>query len=314
MFNQLILNYSHMIRIAHLSDCHIGPLPQINPVQLVNKRISGYLNWRRHRRHVHKNETLDALCADLSKQCADHIAITGDLVNLALPYEFLRAHDWLETVGDPGRVSLVPGNHDAYVRLNKDPGMYRWHPYMKSDENGVRFAGESPDLFPYVRFITKNIVVIGLSSAVPTPVFMATGKLGTDQLIRFQEIVSRLRQGNYFCVVMIHHPPMPDMTKPKRSLLDAEPLTKILRQLNAGLVLHGHNHVNSKILLETMTGQIPVIGVPSASCSKQGKEPLARYNLFDISRSGNCWKCTMTGRGFEAVGGKIAELENISIY
>ncbi len=303
-----------MIRIAHLSDCHIGPLPRINPLQLVNKRISGYLNWRRHRRHVHKNEILDILCADVARQSADHIAVTGDLVNLALPYEFLRAQDWLEKLGMPEKVSLVPGNHDAYIRTPNDPGMYRWHSYMRSDEQGAQLAGENPELFPYVRFITKNIVVMGLSSAVPTPVFMATGKLGTNQLIRFQDIVSKVRGHNFFCIVMIHHPPIPGMTKRKRSLLDAEPLAQILRQLDTAIVLHGHNHVNSKILLETMTGQVPVIGVPSASCGKPGKEPLARYNMFDISQKGDAWKCTMTGRGLEVVDGKIEELEQVCIY
>ena len=45
----------------------------------------------------------------------DHIAVTGDLVNLALDDEVEAARGWLETVGPPDLVSVVPGNHDAYV-------------------------------------------------------------------------------------------------------------------------------------------------------------------------------------------------------
>ena len=41
--------------------------------------------------------------------------MTGDLVNLALDGEIEMARLWLETLGAPQDVSVVPGNHDAYV-------------------------------------------------------------------------------------------------------------------------------------------------------------------------------------------------------
>src|SRR5258708_2385595 len=104
-----------MFVLAHLSDPHLGPLPQPRLSELASKRLLGYLNWRRNRHLVHRAEVLDAITRDLRAARPDHIAVTGDLVNIALPFEFERARGWLGSLGSPADVSVVPGNHDAYV-------------------------------------------------------------------------------------------------------------------------------------------------------------------------------------------------------
>ena len=86
---------------------------------LAGKRALGYLNWTRNRQKFHRRDVLDALVSDMQAQAPDHIAITGDLVNLALEAEFAPARTWLESVGAPDRVTVVPGNHDAYVRATR---------------------------------------------------------------------------------------------------------------------------------------------------------------------------------------------------
>src|SRR5215469_5154405 len=101
--------------LAHLSDPHLGPLPQPGVRELASKRLVGYINWRRSRRRVHRRDVLDAITRDLHGTQPDHVAVTGDLVNIALPAEFAHARRWLETLGPPAHVSVVPGNHDAYV-------------------------------------------------------------------------------------------------------------------------------------------------------------------------------------------------------
>ena len=35
-----------MITLAHISDIHLAPLPPVRWRELLNKRITGYLNWR----------------------------------------------------------------------------------------------------------------------------------------------------------------------------------------------------------------------------------------------------------------------------
>ena len=86
----------------------------------------GYLNWTRNRHKYHRREVLDALVSDLQAQSPDHIAVTGDLVNLALEAEFAPARAWLESVGPPNRVTAIPGNHDAYVRATRHRFAEAW--------------------------------------------------------------------------------------------------------------------------------------------------------------------------------------------
>ena len=74
--------------LAHLSDPHLPPLPAARLRDLAGKRALGYLNWTRNRHKYHRREVLDALVADMQAQRPDHIAVTGDLVNLALEAEF----------------------------------------------------------------------------------------------------------------------------------------------------------------------------------------------------------------------------------
>ena len=95
-----------MFKLAHLSDPHIGPLPRARAKELAGKRVLGWINWNRGRRDVHRMDVLQQLLVDLHAQAPDHIALTGDVVNLALPGEYPAARAFLETVGAPDFVSL----------------------------------------------------------------------------------------------------------------------------------------------------------------------------------------------------------------
>src|SRR5690606_19893730 len=66
-------------KLAHLSDIHLGPLPDVQMHELMSKRITGYVNWQRNRKAHLDNGIIDALCTDLLSQAPDHIAVTGDL-------------------------------------------------------------------------------------------------------------------------------------------------------------------------------------------------------------------------------------------
>src|SRR5690606_17956973 len=102
-----------MFRLAHLSDVHLGPLPDVTYRDLASKRMVGYVNWQRNRRHIMQDSVLASITTDIEAAGADHLAVTGDLVNLALDGEIELAKLWLETLGSPEAVSVVPGNHDA---------------------------------------------------------------------------------------------------------------------------------------------------------------------------------------------------------
>ncbi|GBF27084.1 3',5'-cyclic adenosine monophosphate phosphodiesterase CpdA [bacterium MnTg02] len=301
-----------MFKLAHISDIHLTPLPRPNLSELAGKRLTGYLNWLRHRKAVHQRAVLNDLIADMQAQAPDHIAVVGDLVNLSLPEEFQAAQNWLEALGDPEKISVVPGNHDAYVTSRSEPGIDRWRAYMNSNAEGARYKATASDRFPYVR-IFGPIALIGLSTAIPTPPFQAFGTLGGQQRRALASTLAQLAEQNLFRIVLIHHAPLEGQVSRRRSLRDSVELSEILRKFGAELVVHGHNHQSSLHHLETANGLIPICGVPSASSSGAHKHQPAAYNLYQISKTGTGWRCEVESRGFHqptstTPNGEIGEL------
>ena len=277
--------------LAHLSDPHLPPLPSPRLFELAGKRVLGYLNWTRNRRKFQRRDVLDALVSDMQAQGPDHVAVTGDLVNLALEAEFAPARTWLESVGAPDRVTVVPGNHDAYVRATQHRFAEAWGDYLRGDE-----APGGGGTFPSLRR-RGPLALIGVSSAIPTPPLMATGWLGRAQLDSLERILKRLAAEQVFRVLLIHHPLRSD-SRAKR-LTDSDQLLALLRQYGVELVLHGHDHVHSTFWIDGPKGTIPAIGVPSASALAHGRYPAAAYNLFSILHDGQSWRCGQTVRGID---------------
>ena len=277
--------------LAHLSDPHLPPLPEARLRDLAGKRALGYLNWTRNRHKYHRREVLDALVADMQAQRPDHIAVTGDLVNLALEAEFTPAQAWLESVGTPQRVTVVPGNHDAYVRATRHHFADAFEQYLRGD------TAADGGSFPFLRR-RGPLALIGVSSAVPTPPLMATGRLGRAQLDALDHHLAQMSADEAFRVLLVHHP-LYSSSRMKR-LTDSKALSAVLKRRGVELVLHGHDHVHSTMWLEGAGRQIPAIGVPSASALPHRHYPAAAYNLFSIARDGDKWRCVQTVRAIDA--------------
>ena len=287
--------------LAHLSDPHLGPMPRPRLSELAGKRAIGYLNWRRKRHMIHRRDVLGELISDLHAQRPDHIAVTGDLVNIALPLEFTEARRWLEGVGSPEHVSLVPGNHDAYVHGLHDHFPHVWADYLRGDDA----APGSDAVFPYVRR-RGPIALIGVSTAIPTAPFMATGRLGHQQRADLEQMLPRLAAEQLFRVLLIHHPPKTSPGRWAARLRDSDELLNIIARHGVDLILHGHDHRHATIWLDGPQGRIPAIGVPSASAVAHGHNHPAAYNLFSVTRDNVAWKCDHRVRGFtEGVLGEI---------
>lgn len=289
------------VTIAHITDVHLSPVGGLVPRYWTLKRALGLANWLRNRRQAHQRGVLDRLCADLLAQRPDHVAVTGDLTNLGLPWEHDQALAWLASLGDPAHVSAIPGNHDIYAHIGADTGTRRWAPYMRSDARGAALAPEDWQ-FPYLRFVGP-VALIGLNSAVPTAPFVAAGEVGDLQRARLARLLEQMGAEHKFRLVMIHHPPLPGQTSPIRALRDAHALGEILERCGAELVIHGHNH---KVSL-AWAGATPVVGGASGSLAVAHKhEMLGRYNLFSIS--GPPWRVEMVERGPAEPGGPIVQL------
>jgi 3',5'-cyclic AMP phosphodiesterase CpdA len=283
-------------------------MPRARRRELLSKRMLGYVNWHRGRKYVHRREILDLVTRDIVEQEPDHVAVTGDLVNLGLPEEFMRAADWLHHLGPPDEVTAIPGNHDAYVRLHPDAGTGHWRPYMEANAAGEKLFPTPPSRFPFVRRF-GDVALVALSSAIPTMPFIAAGKVGTLQRDLLGNALDRLKQADLFRVVLIHHPPLRVQAGWHRGLRDAGKFKKVLQRHGAELVLHGHNHEQTVLELPTATGPAIIVGVPSASEAVEGRAPAARYNQYAIARNSDGWRVEMVGRSVAASPQHVWESE-----
>jgi 3',5'-cyclic AMP phosphodiesterase CpdA len=282
--------------LAHLSDPHL-PMPPARPVELLGKRATGYFNWWRNRVHLHVPEALAGIVADIRAARPDHIALTGDLVNISLPTEFDRAADWLAALGGPRDVTVIPGNHDVYVATAWPQSLGRWGAYLAGD-------GQPPatdfDVFPTLRR-RGPLALVGLSSGVPKPPLFATGTLGETQIARAEKLLGELGREGLCRVVLIHHPPLTTESRFKR-LTDAGAFQAMIRRAGCELVLHGHNHRSEVAQIAGPAGPVPVIGVTSASAAPASKYGRARYHLIRITHDATGWRFDVELRALRADG------------
>ncbi|MEI8145297.1 MAG: metallophosphoesterase [Alphaproteobacteria bacterium] len=292
-----------MIRLAHLSDLHIGPLPQPRLRELAGKRATGYLNWTKGRAHHHRMDILSAVLADIASAHVDHVAVTGDLINIGLEAEYAPGRAMLERVGEPDHVSFVPGNHDAYIRATAPHILSAWGPYLTGDhEPKPRNLSEA---FPYVRR-RGSVALIGVNSGVPKPPFLATGTVGRKQRVMLGETLAGLSAEGLARVVMIHHPPFD--IGPQKRLTDYASVAHVLRDSGCDLVLHGHTHKGTVKVLEGPHGAIPVVGVPSASANPADRDEPAGWNLIEFDHKDGKAEITLMRRGFAPGGTAISTL------
>src|SRR5262249_32535536 len=153
------------------------------------------------------------------------------------------------------------------------------------------------------------VALIGVSTAIATPPFMATGKLGDRQIAHIAEMLDDLRAQNVFRVVMIHHPPL--RSARHKCLVDAVAFQHALAAVGAELVIHGHDHVHSLVWIAGNGGQIPVIGVPSASAVATTKQRAGAYNLYFVGGSPGAWTCEVVSRGLRP-SGAVAEVNRFA--
>ncbi|MGF7161734.1 3',5'-cyclic AMP phosphodiesterase CpdA [Rhodoligotrophos appendicifer] len=285
-----------MFTLAQISDPHLAPIKSLRLKDLATKRFYGYQSWVRRRRFIHRRDVVDLMVEDIKRFKVDHIAVTGDLVNISMRTEFKAAAEWLRSVGSAEVVSVIPGNHDAYVPVKWEKSLGLWQDYMTGDMSPGKAMLDS-EVFPYIR-TRRNVAIIGLSTAVPTPPLIASGQLGAKQLHRMAEILPILKEKGFFRVVLIHHPPLPGMNSQRKALADAAPFRDLLEQHGAELVLHGHNHEHSLRRIPARAGFVHVIGIPSASALARNGKPAAAWYKYTIGRANGAWRCSVTIRGY----------------
>ena len=281
-------------QFAQISDPHLSSLAAVQPADLRGKRVLGYISWQRRRRFEHRREVLAALQRDLGRFHFDQLLVTGDLTHVGLPQEFREAREWLERLGEPAAVAVVPGNHDAYVGADWGETFELWRDYMASDAPDTG-RGEP---FPSLR-VRGEVAFVGISTACPKPPLMATGTAGARQLAQLRELLADAARKRLFRVVYLHHSPLPGDERWRKRLTDAPALRDVLVEEGAEMIVHGHGHRGSLTEVETCHGPAPVIAVPSASALGLHGADRAHYNHYTVAGSGEGWRLEIETRGYD---------------
>jgi 3',5'-cyclic AMP phosphodiesterase CpdA len=289
-----------MFTLAHLSDPHVSPLPRPRLAELVGKRATGFLSWTFRRNAIHGGPVLERLTADLRETAPDHIVVTGDIINISLPGEYTQAEAWLRSLGSPDRVTVIPGNHDAYVVTKWPESIGLWAAYMAGSSSGApdrETAACSNEDFPFVR-IRGPLAIVGVTTACPMPPFSAAGRIGQQQLERLKPTLEQLGRRGLFRVVLVHHPPFDSRDQWRKGLHDSAAFRAVIEEAGAELILHGHTHRSGLAKLPTPDGFAPVIGVPSASAMyEHDGRGHGQYHLYRVQRDGNGWSIDVEVRG-----------------
>ncbi len=294
-----------MFRLAHFSDVHLGPLPDVSYRELASKRITGYINWRRNRRGSFQTRVIESIVDDIAIQEPDHVALTGDLVNLALDAEIELARQWLTALPfEDHEVTVVPGNHDTYVTGALAKACRAWRPFMLGD--GAAEGGRVT--FPFLRR-RGPVALIGVSSARAMLPFVAAGIFESRQAKRVAELLDEAGREGLYRVVLIHHPPVRGATGNHKRLYGIARFQRMIARHGAELVLHGHTHLATTHWIDGPAGPrtVPVIGVPAGGQAHGEAKTPAQYNLFEIDGDAGGWRTRLVRRG---VVGSDAAIED----
>jgi 3',5'-cyclic AMP phosphodiesterase CpdA len=273
------------MRIAHCSDLHLLSLSGARFLDFANKRWIGGLNLLVSRGRHHQPGIFAAMVRDINAERVDHVICTGDVTNLGLAQEFRFARSFFDQFAiGPEQVTVIPGNHDAYVADGAGHFSEHFAPHFASDAG---WEWDDGDPWPVVR-IRGQTAIVGLSTSHETPWFTCFGVLGHKQLERLGQVLGDPRLAGRFRIVAIHHPPAGSRSEsPVRGLRDRKLFAEVLARHGAELVLHGHEHRDLYAELAGAGGvQVPVRGIQSGTYHATRPELLARYRIYELTPEG----------------------------
>ena len=280
------------MRIAHCSDLHLLSHDGARWLDLANKRWIGAMNLLSSRSRHYHIDAFDHMIDDLNAQRFDHVLCTGDVTNLALEQEFKFARGMFDRLaGGPEHVTVIPGNHDAYVAEGIAHFATVFDDYHRTDSawtwtDADRDPADPDDdlRWPIVR-IRAELALVGITTSRATPWFTAYGRVGAGQLARLRKALSDPRLADKLRLVGIHHPPAGKRAQNKiRGLRDHDAFAQVIAEVGADLIVHGHEHQDMSELLPGPDGPIPVRGIASGTYHHNKPDRIARYRVFEIDR------------------------------
>ena len=262
------------MRIAHFSDIHVTASPVRQGLKsLWGKRAGGAVNYYiggRRRHFADVDARIRSLLADVDAQDVEHAVCTGDITQMSYEEEFDRcAALFGPRLEQPGRYTVIPGNHDRYTTAAVEAGWFEKH---------FGAVGDRGQGYPFRKDVGA-FSFVGLDLARPSSIIDSSGYCGAAQRAALSDQLHRLTAEGRRTVVLLHYgfyraDGRPD--RPRHGIRDMQALLAVLDDdaVRVDLVLHGHMHAPYAV----RTRRRAVICAGSATdLAHQGG-----YNIYDI--------------------------------
>jgi len=225
------------MKLAHFSDIHVTHFPLSGKPAL--KRLAAVASYTLAGRGKHfqgSDERIARLLEDVDAQGVDHALCTGDLTGVSTEAEFARVAELFgPRLQQPARYTVIPGNHDRYVRDAE--GLFERH-FSALSEGGK---------FPFLKHLSDTVSVVAIDVARPTSVIDSSGQCGEAQRAALESILTdRVLKGR-FVILALHYGLLRSGgqrdSRPHGLRDDLELMALIDRDdVTVDLVLHGHMH------------------------------------------------------------------------
>lgn len=224
-----------MTHLAHLSDFHL--LDEAHARRGGGDRLRlNFLSFGRPLDHARRRQRAGAALREARRSGAQHLLLTGDLTEEGLPAQFeILAELLAESGWAPSRVTLVPGNHDAYAHGEA---------WTRALEGPLRAYRETSTAGVPVEL--PGATVLPLSTAINQPVTRSAGSIAGAELAAVARAATQSRRAGSTLLLAMHHPPQRHPLPPMQwidGLKEHAAMGALLAEHDHVHVLHGHTHV-----------------------------------------------------------------------
>lgn len=229
-------------RIAHFSDIHYTLDPFDHPREsLHGKRLASFFSYwlgGRRERFADVGSRIATLLDDVDAMGVDHAICTGDLTASSLLAELDGvAALFGSRLQEPGRFTVIPGNHDRYVSSS-----------IASRSFERRFGALCPTEhgdFPFAKTIAPSLRLVAIDAARPTAFIDSSGLCGERQREALRAMLAA--DTDSVTLVAMHYGLLRWRGTPDRErhgMRDYREVMSILESSPAriALVVHGHMH------------------------------------------------------------------------
>ncbi len=223
-----------MATIAQLTDLH---LVERNYAQrrLESRARLQYLSFGRPLAPEARRNRVSSALREVCARNVDHLLITGDLTEDGHAEQFeVLAELLADSRISPERVTLVPGNHDAYI----DEGGF-----ARALRGPLRAYAATSSIASALRF--RDVTIVPVSTAFQQSPLRSAGAIAAHELASLAAIATDPSRAGYPIVFAQHHPPgaafMP-LVQWLDGLTEHSALSHLFRRCPHLHVMHGHTH------------------------------------------------------------------------